>query len=143
VNLLGVALALFAAFCWATSTILLRVGLEGVDITLANTTRLSVLLVVLSAMMIIQGEAGKIGNYAQAYGLRSLGIVFLAGIVGTGLGTFAFLAAVQRAGAAKASILTAATPLFGVPLSFLLKERPTRRTLLGTAMTVVGVWLTI
>jgi DME family drug/metabolite transporter len=143
VNLGGVALALGAAVCWAVSTVMLRVGLEGVDVTLANALRLSVLLAVLVAMLATKGEAGRVRNYAREYGLRSLGIVFLSGIVGIGLGSFTFVAAVQLAGAAKTSILTASTPLFGVPLSLLLKEKPAARALLGTALTVVGVWLTI
>ena len=139
VNLPGVALALAAALCWATSTVMLRVGLEGMDITIANVVRLSVLMIALLPMALRQSKGGQF----KKYGLPALSIVFLAGIVGTGLGTFAFLTAVQRAGAARTSILTSATPLFGVPFSLILKERVSRRTLLGTALTVAGVWLTV
>jgi DME family drug/metabolite transporter len=139
INLTGVVLALCAALCWSISTVLLRVGLEKADTTLANVVRLSVLMVALFAMTLKLGKIERI----KAYGARSLGIVFLAGIVGTGLGTFTFLTAVQRAGAARTSILTATTPLFGVPFSLLLKERPSSRTLVGTSLTMVGVWLTL
>ena len=79
----------------------------------------------------------------RQYGLRTLGILVLAGLIGTSLGTYTFLKAVQLAGAAKTSVLTATTPLFGVPLALLLGERPARRTMVGTALTMVGVWLTI
>ncbi len=139
VNFVGVALALCAAICWSMSTVMLRMGLEEVDATIANVVRLSVLMVVLSTMVLKLGKIERI----KEYGLRSLGIVFLAGIIGTGLGTFAFLNAVQIAGAARTSILTATTPLFGVPFSLLLKERPSSRTLVGTGLTMMGVWLTI
>jgi DME family drug/metabolite transporter len=139
INVVGVSLALSAAICWSMSTVMLRMGLEQVDTTMANVVRLSVLMVALSMMALKLGRFGRV----KAYGLRSLGIVFLAGIIGTGLGTFAFLTAVQRAGAARTSILTATTPLFGVPLSLLLKERPSSRTLVGTGLTMAGVWLTI
>ncbi|MFN2230659.1 MAG: DMT family transporter [Anaerolineae bacterium] len=139
INSTGVVLALCAALCWSISTVLLRVGLEKADTTLANVVRLSVLMVALFAMTLKLGKIERI----KAYGARSLGIVFLAGIVGTGLGTFTFLTAVQRAGAARTSILTATTPLFGVPFSLLLKERPSSRTLVGTSLTMVGVWLTL
>jgi DME family drug/metabolite transporter len=139
VNFVGVTLALSAAVCWSVSTVLLRIGLEDVDATIANVVRLSVLMVALSTMVLKLGKIERI----KEYGLRSLGIVFLAGIVGTGLGTFAFLSAVQRAGAARTSILTATTPLFGVPFSLFLKERPSSRTLVGTGLTMIGVWLTI
>ncbi|MFN2133316.1 MAG: DMT family transporter [Anaerolineae bacterium] len=139
INSTGVVLALCAALCWSISTVLLRVGLEKADTTLANVVRLSVLMVALFAMTLKLGKIERV----KAYGARSLGIVFLAGIVGTGLGTFTFLTAVQRAGAARTSILTATTPLFGVPFSLLLKERPSSRTLVGTSLTMVGVWLTL
>lgn len=138
-DLKGVALALAAAICWAISTVILRLGLEGVDIVVANAIRLSVLAVVLFAVLFHRGEILRI----REYGLRSLGIAFLAGVLGTGLGTFAFLAALQRAGAAKTSILTSTTPLFGVPFSLVLREKVTTRTLLGTMLTVVGVCLTV
>jgi len=138
-DLKGVALALAAAFCWAISTVMLRLGLEGVDLVVANSVRLSVVGMALFALLVRRGEAGRI----REYGLRSLGIVFLAGTMGTGLGTFAFLAALQRAGAAKTSILSSTTPLFGVPFSLALGETVTSRTLLGTILTVVGVWLTV
>jgi len=139
VNFIGVVLALCAAICWSISTVMLRVGLEQVDTTLANVVRLSVLMAALSTMVLKLGKIERV----KGYGLRSLGIVFLAGIVGTGLGTFAFLTAVQSIGAARTSILTATTPLFGVPFSLLLRERPSSRTLVGTGLTMVGVWLTL
>ncbi len=138
-DLKGVVLALVAAICWAMSTVMLRLGLEGVDLVVANTIRLSVLVIVLFAVLFQRREMGRI----REYGLRSLGIALLAGVIGTGLGTFTFLAALQRAGAAKTSILTSTTPLFGVPFSLVLREKLTSRTLLGTILTIVGVGLTV
>ena len=105
----------------------------------ANTIRLSVLMTVLSALVFKQGGFGRFWNH----GFRSLGIVFLTGVVGMGLGTFAYLVAVQRAGAAKTSILSAMTPIFGVPFSLFLREKLSIRTVAGTVLTMFGVWLTI
>jgi drug/metabolite transporter (DMT)-like permease len=72
-----------------------------------------------------------------------LGIILLGGVLGMTLGTLTFLAAVQKAGAARTSILTAAMPIFGVPFSLVLGERLTARAVVGTALTIGGVWLTI
>lgn len=135
----GVALALASASCWAAGTVMLRLGLEGVSIAVANSIRMPLLVTVLFAILFQQREIGRV----REYGLRSLGITLLAGTIGTGLGTFTFLAALQRVGAAKTSILTSATPLFGVPFSMILGEKLTSRTVVGTLLTVAGVWLTV
>jgi drug/metabolite transporter (DMT)-like permease len=51
---------------------------------------------------------------------------------------------VYYAGAAKASVINATSPLFGLPLSLVfLHERITRRIALGTALTVLGIWLVL
>ncbi|MBN1583064.1 MAG: DMT family transporter [Anaerolineae bacterium] len=138
-NLIGVALAILAALFWSVSTVLLRIGLEDVDVIIANVVRLSVLIVVLLPMAFTQVNVAQI----RAYGRRALGIIFLSSVIGTTLGTFSFLSAIQRAGAARTSILAATTPLFGMVFSFFLQEKPSARTLLGTALTVLGIWSTV
>jgi drug/metabolite transporter (DMT)-like permease len=142
-DLRGVALALGAAVCWGASTVLLRQGLEGVELPVANAVRLSALALVLWVMAARRNELRSIGGYTRGEGLRTLAVVMLAGIIGMSLGTFTFLTAVQRAGAARTSVLTSAMPLFGVPFSMILGERLTARTVLGTVLTILGVWLTI
>jgi DME family drug/metabolite transporter len=138
-NLIGVALAILAAIFWSVSTVLLRIGLEDVDVIIANVVRLSVLIVVLLPIALAQVNITQI----KAYGPRTLSIIFLSSVIGTTLGTFSFLSAIQLAGAARTSILAATTPLFGMVFSFFLKEKPSARTLWGTALTVLGIWSTV
>lgn len=139
----GVALALGAAVCWGTSTVLLRQGMEGVELPVANAVRLSILALVLWAMAARRKELHLIGGYTRGEGLKTLGVVMLTGLIGMSLGTFTFLSAVQLSGAARTSILTSAMPLFGVPFSLVLGEKLTARTVVGTLLTIGGVWLTI
>ncbi len=139
INLRGIALAFGAAICWSSSTVMLRIGLEGVDATVANAIRLSVMVIFLGPMFLRQNKISPVETYGQS----TLLIIFLSGIIGTGLGTFFFLKAVQLIGAARTSILTAMTPLFGIPFSLFLREKLSRRTVLGTVLTITGVWLTI
>ena len=139
VNPLGVGLALAAAVCWAVSTVMVREALATVDVAVANSVRLSILMVALFALSLRQGGIGRL----EEYGFRTLLVVFLAGVIGMGLGTYTFLSAVQLSGAARTSVLTASTPLFGVPFSILLKEKPCARALAGTVLTVAGVVLTV
>ena len=136
---IGVALALATAFCWSLSTTLLRLGGDGIAAEVVNAVRLSVLLGVLFVLLAGRNQVRSIAGY----GRRTLSFAVLTGIIGPGLGAYMFVTAVQLAGAARTSVLTAATPLFGVPFSFLLKEKPSPRTLLGTALTVAGVCLTV
>ncbi len=143
IDLRGAAMALAAAVCWGMSTVLLRLGLEDVPVPVANVIRLSILAVILLGLAARRNQLALVPTYFRKEGLPTLGIVLLAGIIGMTIGTFVFLTAVQRAGATRTSILTAAMPLFGVPFSLVLGERLTRRAVLGTMLTIGGVWLTI
>ena len=52
----------------------------------------------------------------------------MAGIIGIGLGSLFYIAAVEEAGAGKTAVLTSTMPLFNLPLAVLfLKERVTPR----------------
>jgi drug/metabolite transporter (DMT)-like permease len=142
-DLKGVAMALGAAVCWGASTVLLRLGLENVPVPVANVIRLSILAVILFGIAARRGQLAQIPTLFRRENLRTLGIILSAGILGMTLGTLTFLAAVQKAGAARTSILTAAMPIFGVPFSLILGERLTARMVWGTVLTIGGVWLTI
>ena len=138
-DLRGVALALLAAVCWSVSIVILRGVLLELDVVLASSVRQFALVTILFATLLLRGEIGSI----RKYGLRSLGTTMVAGIIGNGLGSLAFLTAVQRTGAAKTSILTSTMPLFAVPFSIMLREKLNSRVLLGIAAGVLGVWLTL
>jgi drug/metabolite transporter (DMT)-like permease len=71
-------------------------------------------------------------------------IVALAGLLGTGLGSVLFIYAVQDLGAAKTAFLTTSAPVFALPMGvLLLQEKLTARVLLGTAVTIAGIWLVL
>jgi drug/metabolite transporter (DMT)-like permease len=64
--------------------------------------------------------------------------------VGTAISLSLFLVSVAYAGAARASALSSASPLFGVPLAvMLLRERVTWQLLVGAGTTLAGVWLIV
>jgi len=73
---------------------------------------------------------------------QSLWLLLATGILGWGVGAVLYSAAVQLLGPSKTAIIGATSPLFAAPLSWLfLHERPTRYTVLGTVLTVVGIVL--
>ena len=61
-----------------------------------------------------------------------------------GLSALLFTVAIKWGSAGNVAILVSTSPLFVVPLAyFVLKERMTRGVLLGTAICMVGIWLTM
>jgi DME family drug/metabolite transporter len=138
--LAGVAMALLAALAWSCSTMLLRVSLGGTDVVAANAIRLPFALVILSAMLAQQGNL----TLVRCYTWRALAPVLVAGVLGTGLGSTAFLLSVQLAGPAKAAIISSASPLFGAPMSvLLLHEQLSLSNVAGIVLCVVGIWLVV
>ncbi len=70
--------------------------------------------------------------------------ILAAGMIGTGLGSLMYVYAVVEAGAARAAVLSATSPLMAIPLSIIfLGERLTRRIGAGTACCVVGILLVV
>ena len=71
-------------------------------------------------------------------------LILAIGIFGTALGGLAYVYAVAEAGAARAVILNATSPLMVVPLSmFFLGERPTARVGWGTAVCLAGTLIVV
>jgi drug/metabolite transporter (DMT)-like permease len=71
-------------------------------------------------------------------------MIALAGLVGTGIGSVLFIYAVDDIGAARTAFLTTSAPLFALPMGFLfLSEQLTPRILLGTVVTIAGIWLVL
>jgi DME family drug/metabolite transporter len=134
---MGISLILMASVLWAISISLLKLGLQGVHLVVANGIRLPLACLVLVPLALGQRQADLSPNPEGRE-------IFLAGITGVlsfGLGGFLFLLAIQYAGAGKAAVLTSCAPLFGLPLSALyLKERVTARVQGGTALVVAGIF---
>jgi len=135
----GVLMAVGAAVTWGFSSTLLALGVRGINSIVANTVRVP-FVVILSLLI------GAIrGGFRDIKFDRSLLVSLLgAGILGWGIGGSLYVTSVQLAGASRASIVGATAPLFAVPLSWLtLHEQPTRHTLLGTVISVLGIVLVV
>ncbi len=139
--LIGVATAFGAALAWAGGTIILTFGLtDGISPIMANAVRLPAVIIVSLTAAAQQGQFGAIRRLRG----RTLGLVVLVGILGWAVGGTLYTTAVQMIGPGKTALIGSTAPIFAVPLSyFILKERPTRNTLIGTAITVAGIMLVI
>jgi drug/metabolite transporter (DMT)-like permease len=135
----GLLLAICAAVCWSTSTIILKQGLEGVDMLSANFIRMAVAFVMLMSFQAFTSRRGVLDGVDR----RALVVFAVAGVLGT-LSSQGYLVAVYYAGAAKASVLTSTSPLFGLPLSiFVLHEKVNQRIAIGSLLCVAGIWLVL
>lgn len=133
----GVLLAAIAAIGWSCSTLALRPALQLVDVPTASAIRMPLVAALLWTFAIRRGVLPPKGT------LRGHRVLV---ITATGISTLAatllFLQSVALAGAARAAVLTATTPLFGVPFSVLFLGEPgSPRLAVGTLLSVAGVAL--
>ncbi len=132
----GISLVLIASGLWAISISFLKLGLQEINLILANGVRLPAASLLLIFFLLFQKPA----HPATRPGIRDFSLGALTGIVGFGMGGILFLLAIQDAGAGKAAVLTSCAPIFGLPLSVaLLKEKVTRKILLGTVLVLIGI----
>lgn len=139
----GVAFALAAAFAWSCATVLLR-GQQG-DLDAVGAANLRIPAASFAVWFTIAATGNRYGERpAVAITPRGIATVALAGLIGTGVGSVLFIYAVEDLGAARTAFVTTSAPLFALPMGFLfLSERLTPRILLGTAITIAGLWLVL
>jgi drug/metabolite transporter (DMT)-like permease len=136
---LGIALAFLTMVMFATGTVLLDIGVTGVDPVDANFVR------------VVFGSAEFVPLFlvARHQGMpmptpRSAKIVAVAGLFGMAIGSLLYVWMVKLIGAAMGSVIGSTSPLFAVPISVLyLKERLTALAAVGVLATVVGVMLVV
>lgn len=137
-DVLSIALALLAAVGWAASVLILKVVLADAGPIAINLVRMCF------AALLSVGLALSSPRLAGGWPRGRWATCSVAAGVGTVLSSLAFVAALELVGAARASILNAAAPLFAAPIArFALAEPVSRRTLAGIVGTVAGVMLIV
>jgi uncharacterized membrane protein len=133
----GVLMAAVAAVGWSFSTLMLRPALDLVDVPTASAIRMPL---VAGLLWLFAAQRGVLPARDHLRG-RALLAIAATGVTTIGATLF-FLQSVALAGVGRAAVLTATTPLFGVPFSVLfLGETASGRLGLGTLCSVVGVVL--
>ncbi len=135
----GIALALLAAFTWGLGTVLLKLGAVDVDVFVANTVRLPAATATL--LLYRQLVLARRTPLPRPAPRQLLGIA-LAGLIGSGVGGALYVLSAQVAGAGRTATMGATAPLWAAPLAAVfLKEPIGARVILGTVLSVVGLWL--
>jgi transporter family protein len=134
----GLLLALLVSICWAVGQVALKPATAEVHSVVANSIRQPMGMLIVLGLALVRGQWRALRKLDR----QSWLVIIVASLVGTGLGTLLFVMAIQQAGAGRTAVLTATTPLLAIPFSMLwLQERPTRWTLAGTLLAVVGIAL--
>ena len=136
---MGIGLAVMTALLYATGTVLLQVGIEGVDPIGGSFIRVVIGSLAFLPMLAIARYQGM-----QMPSGRATKYVIVAGFFGMAIGSVLYVIAVASVGAAIMSVLSSTAPLFAVPVSvFFLKEKLTPLAGIGIILTIAGVFLVI
>jgi uncharacterized membrane protein len=138
-NRKGLILAFSAALAWTTGAIILKISLTELNAVFATAIRT---FSAASALTIFQYSPWipKTASTLKRIDLKKLSLIALSGMLGYGIGGLAYVLAMQRIGAGRTVLITSLTPALVLILSVLfLKERPTRRSVIGTVVCVIGV----
>ena len=137
----GLVLAVAAATAWATATVWLRGQQGDLNAIAAASLRIPAASVAVIATIAITSHGDR---PLRDMTRRSIAIVALAGLIGTGIGSVLFIYAVENIGASRTAFITTSAPVFALPMGIVfLSEQITPRILLGTALTIAGIWLVL
>lgn len=138
-DFLGIGMALFTMVCYAVGTVLLEMGVTGVDPIDANFVRMVIGSVEFVPIYILASHMGM-----PRPTRRATKMVIAAGFFGMAVGSVFYVAMVKYIGAAMGSVIGSTSPLFAVPISMIyLKERPSKIALAGILVAISGVILVV
>jgi drug/metabolite transporter (DMT)-like permease len=134
----GLLLAFVVSILWAGGQVALKPATAGMTSVVANSVRQPMGMLMLLGLNLTQGRLHELKKLDR----KSWLVILVASFIGTGIGTLLFIMAIQITGAGRTAILSSTAPLLAMPFSMLwLRERPSRWTVAGTLLTVVGVGL--
>jgi drug/metabolite transporter (DMT)-like permease len=137
--MLAVAFALGAAVSWAFSAVCVRAGLRYMPATTGTFLSLvSGLVLMLAVVALFQRE--QLGNLT----LAATGIFAAVGLFNFIFGRYLNFLSISHLGVARATPLTASTPLFAAVLAVIfLDESLNGLTVLGTGLVLAGIYLVL
>lgn len=126
--------AILSAIFAALTSILAKIGIEGINSNLATAIRTSVVLVFSWIMVFVVGGQGDLGNISR----RPLIFLILSGLA-TGISWLAFYKALQMGEASKVVPIDKLSVVFTIIFAFvLLGEVASKRAIVGTIFITIG-----
>ena len=127
----------FAAVAESSTAIILKAPLQQVSAMVATTLRFPIAGLVLWCTPWTRGIPQAVAASTRREKLR-LGAICLLSALGSTL----FVTGIKYGGVAIGNVLASTAPLFTLPFEvWVLKQRPSRQTILGAVITVTGIAL--
>lgn len=134
-----IAFALLSAFFAALTSILAKIGIEGINSNLATAIRTVVVLIMAWGIVFITGTQNQVSNISQ----KSWIFLILSGIA-TGLSWLCYYKALQIGEAAKVVPIDKFSVVISMVLAFvILKETLTIKTVIGGIFITIGTFVMI
>ncbi len=138
--MLGIVLAITAAFCWSIGAVFARLGLQG-GLRASTGTLISSI-----SSLLLLGTLALVINFDDVVNLLPLALVWfgLIGIVNYVMGRQFNYLSIKRIGVSKATPLFASAPLFAMVLAVIfLGEAVNLPIIIGTLIIVGGLYLVV
>lgn len=134
-----IVFAVLSAVFAALTSILAKLGMEGINSNLATAIRTVVVLVMAWGIVLITGKAGGIAQISR----RGWVFLILSGLA-TGLSWLCYYYALQRGQASKVIPIDKFSVVISLVLAFtVLHEKPDLKTILGAALITAGTFVMI
>jgi len=148
----GLIYVMIAVFCYSLGMLFTTIGTINIDPILANSIRVPVATIGLLFLMraSIKTNLDKKSLETElkddfnpfTWSNKFIILMLTSGLLGTYFSSLFLVLSVQEIGASRSAILFSTGPFFSLPIAiYWLKEKLSYFTILGTIMTVVGLWV--
>lgn len=137
----GFVLAFLAVLLYAFGVLTVTIASNNIDPVVANVVRMPTATILLLFMTRIPQKNKRV---LKPWDRNSTYKMIITGILGTYFSSLFLVMSAQALGAGLTSVLTSLGPLFALPLAFFwLKEKITKSVILGTILTLVGLFIVL
>ncbi|MHA1987665.1 MAG: DMT family transporter [Promethearchaeota archaeon] len=146
----AIGFCITASLGWAFGAVIIEfatfkidqiVHIEELSSVIGNTIRFPFATIILGSMVLRENHLKKNSSSpTNKTSLRTWLLLITGSILGTSLGAYLYTEAIHVAGANIMALIASASPLFALPLSYVInKERISRFGFIGVILTIVGV----
>jgi drug/metabolite transporter (DMT)-like permease len=149
----AIIFAILASLGWAIGAIIIDYGTNKINEILdigtlssvvSNVIRFPFTLLILISMVLRENYSHNRSNLNKQpkKSSQSWFWLIIASIIGTSIGAYLYTEAIRLAGASLMALIATASPLFALPLTYLInKEKISKKGFLGVILTILGVLL--